>query len=239
MASLQVSVFAVAVACSGLASCDDAREAPSQAAGPLATASATDPRPTEAAPDADAPPASAAIAPRDPWSEVLDERVLQDGRLGPGSKLVALPTITAAADVGCAACSLAGKPTMIVAAALDDPRAERALQDLDAIHRFYADDGLAALAVLAPANADRLVTPPDPRAAIDRALALGRRLRLALPLHVPARVDDGGNRVWEDYYAVHDSPLVLLVGDRAIVELLPSGVASRDNAGAGSRNRPE
>jgi hypothetical protein len=178
-------------------------------------------------------------APSDPWAEVLASRVLVDGRLGPGSKLVALETIAAAdAAPGCAACALAGKPKLVVAVAQDDEGTDEALRDLDAIHRYYADNGLSAVAIVAPFAGNRLITPMDPRAAIDIALAQSRRSRIALPVHVPARVDDGGNRVWEEYYAVSTTPLVLLVGaddrivfsaaapadwaalDRAIVEVL-------------------
>jgi hypothetical protein len=103
--------------------------------------------------------------------------------------------------------------------------------------------------VLAPRDGDRLITPADPRAAIGRAIALRDRLRLALAVHVPARVDDGGNRVWDEYYAVGPSPLVLLVGpddrvlfsaaappdwsalDQAIVDALDgASVDARDRA---------
>ena len=115
-----------------------------------------------------------------------------------------------------------------------------------AIYRFYADNGLAGVVVLAPSDGDRLITPEDPRAVIGRALALRDRLRLATPVHVPARVDDGGNRVWDEYYAVRQSPLVLLVGpddrvlfsaaapadwsalDRAIVDALADGAEPRE-----------
>lgn len=199
-------------------------------------------------------------APSDPWAEVLASRVLVDGRLGPGSKLVALETIAAPdAAPACAACALAGKPTLFVAVAEADATTDAALRDLDAIHRFYADNGLSAVAIVAPFVGDRLITPADPRAVIEGALAQSRRSRIALPMHVPARVDDGENqarsavgtnRVWDEYYAVTTTPLVLLVGkgdrivfsaaapadwaalDRAIVDALgladpvpPAGVA--------------
>jgi hypothetical protein len=171
--------------------------------------------PVEAAPAEHAvPPSSAPPSPAsDPWADVLASRVLVEGRLGPGSKLVALETIAEPdAKPVCGPCSLGKTTKLVVAAALDDEAAHETLRDLDAIHRFYADNGLAAVMVLAPRDRDRLITPPDAGAEIGRALALRDRLRLALPVHVPARVDDGGNRVWDEYYAVDRTPLVLLVG---------------------------
>jgi len=188
--------------------CDDGRVAERDRRGetPPVTAASAELAATPAELVA-APPSPAS----DPWAEVLASRVLVEGRLGPGSKLVALETIAdPEAKAGCAACSLGPTTKLVVAASLDDDG--ETLRDLDAIHRFYADNGLAGLVVVAPRGGDRLITPEDPRAAIGRAHALRDRLRLALAVHVPARVDDGGNRVWDEYYAVGRSPLVLLVG---------------------------
>jgi hypothetical protein len=190
-----------AVACT--IACDD----------PSATGRAAHEVPAEAVPADRAATPSAAPAPvaSDPWAELLARRVLEDGRLGRGSELVALDTLAAAdAKPDCAACSLGKTTKLVVAASLDD--GSETLRDLDAIHRFYADNGLGGVLVLAPREGDRLITPPDPRDAISRALALRDRLRLAMAVHVPARVDDGGNRVWDEYYAVGRSPMVLLVG---------------------------
>jgi hypothetical protein len=138
----------------------------------------------------------------------------REGRLGPGSEIVALQTIAAPkTSPGCATCSLSSRPILVIAAAIDDATADETLRDLDAMWRYYADDGLGGVLVLAPRMGTRLGTPDDPGAAIERALARARRLRLAIPVHVPARVDDGGNRVWDEDYAVATTPLALLVGD--------------------------
>jgi hypothetical protein len=174
-----------------------------------------DARPAAPTTAIDAPQArpEAEVAASDPWSRALAARVLVDGRLGPGTELVALDTLAAPDGApSCATCSTKGTSTLFVASSLDDAADHEILRDLDAMFRYYADDGLAGVMVLAPANGDRLITPEDPRAAIDRALALRDRLHLAIDVRVPARVDDGGNRAWDEWYAVAGAPLVLLVG---------------------------
>lgn len=149
-------------------------------------ASAPDPRPAAPSTAIDAPQTAAVAeeAPRDPSPR---DRA---------ADLVALETIAAPdGPVRCAACSNDAALTLLVVASADDAAVHESLRDLDAMFRYYADDGLAGVLVLVSAESDR---------AIDRAAALRDRLRLAIDVRVPARVDAAAR--------IAGGPLAVLVG---------------------------
>ncbi len=169
-----MGVLCAAIAC-------DATPGPD--AGPAAPSTAI---------DAPREPDAAAVAPSDP-SPPVDRT----------SALVALETLAAPdGKPRCAACSSDAALTLLVAASLDDEAIRESLRDLDAMVRFYADDGLAGVLVLAATAHDPPIGP-----AIDRALALRDRLRLAMDVRVPARPDAVTDAAW-----LADGPHVVLVG---------------------------
>jgi len=139
------------------------------------------------------------------------------GPLASGTRAPAIATVDDDAP-SCAICAFDGGPKLVVLGALADPGLDEPLRDLDAIASFYADDGLGAFIVLGEQDGELVRAPVDPSAHRVDAEQLHARLRLALPVRVPAR-DPAGF----DSYRVAQSPTVLLLDRSGTV--LWSGIA--------------
>jgi hypothetical protein len=143
-----------------------------------------------------------------------------EGPLALGVVALQISTVAEDATITCEICRHDRGPKLVVLGALDDPSWSSALQDLDAIAGFYADDGLGAFVVLGERAGEQLRAPGDPTAVRGRVDELRAALRLGSPVLVAARGELGF-----DEYRIAKSPTVLLLDGKGTV--LWSGIAER------------
>jgi hypothetical protein len=203
----------VLAACLLAPSCDDSKAPRDREADAPAASPSPDPHPTS-----DASTARPRPEPPDPWQTQLASRVLAPSGLAPGSTLVPFECIhTESGDAQCPTSRADATPTIIAVGTADDEGFRRDLQDLDAIVHKYAGQ-LAAVAVITELEDGRARTARDPQTARDTARELARRLRVSLPMVVPAPVQPGQPDVWAAYYNVTTSGTVMLAnGDDEVV----------------------
>lgn len=161
--------------------------------------------------------------PEDPWQTLLASRQLAPSGLAAGSRLSAFEIIESeSGDTYCQVCRYGSRPKIIAAGTADDEAFRADLQDLDAIVHKYGD-AVAAFAVITELENGEARTARDPEAALARAHAIKRELRLSMPVVVPAPVEAGANDVWGAYYNVRSSRTVMFADGKNQVRFTAVG----------------
>lgn len=151
----------------------------------------------------------------DKWQKKLDSRVLADSGLGVGGKLSAFDIINCdTGDEYCQVCKYGSSPKIMAVGTPDDEAFRKDLQDLDAIVKKYGEDKVKAFAVVTDIKDGKAPLPADAAAAQATAKKLKDELRITMPVVIPAAGDDGGNKVWTEYYNVTRSRTVMFADGR-------------------------
>lgn len=125
-----------------------------------------------------------------------------------GDRLEPIATVDAAGKPACTHCAAKG-PTMIVLATATALAKDETWRDLDAMARFYADDQLTTLAVVAGHRDGGLVAGNAADAkTVD---ATRRRQRIAMPVFAAAATATAEARALDDVPALADDPTVVLL----------------------------
>lgn len=218
-----------------LAACD----APKTDAAPAKTASAkTAPAkaaPAEAEQDATAKgaeqdaPEDAEGDIKDPWQEKLATRVLAKSGLDVGSRLSAFDIINCeSGDQYCQVCKFGGNAKIMAVGTSDDEAFRKDLKDLDAIAQKYEANNVKAFAVITDIVDGKAQTPGDAKALQEKADAIRKELGIKMPVVVPAP-EEGGNKIWDEYYNITASRTVMFADGKNNVKF--SAVGPDDWAG--------
>jgi hypothetical protein len=179
-------------------------------------AEATPEKPAEAAPDeAPEPEPAGPAAEMDPWQKKLESRVLADSGIGVGGKLSAFDIVNCeSGEEYCQVCRYGGSPKIMVVGAPDDDRFKANVKDVDAIVKKYGEDKVKAFAVVTDIADGKALTPRDRAAAQKKADALRQELAVSMPVVIPSPGEEGGNRVWDEYYNITKSPTIMFADGR-------------------------
>lgn len=126
------------------------------------------------------------------------------------------PFIVQSSETGetyCQVCAFGGKPTIMVAADLDDPELESHLTRIQQTIARHEKEGLVGFAVIASAKDGSLRPASDTPAVFSRLKAMRARLHLTMPLvTLPAKLTEhelkNYNR-FDESYALDGTPTVL------------------------------
>jgi hypothetical protein len=187
-------------------------------------------------PPGDAPAAEASPRPEqaepepDPWQAKLQARVLADSGLGVGGRLSAFDIVNCeTGETYCQVCRFGSNPKLMAVGTIDDEDFQEDLQNLDAIAQKYGQKDLKAFAVVTDLRGGKAVTPADATALQEKAKALREKLRISMPIVVPAPGDDGPNEIWDEYYNITKSRTVMFADGRNEVKW--NGVGPQDWSG--------
>lgn len=212
--------------------CERSTDASSSSSAPKAATSPEPSAPPPSGREADAAPPRDSAPPGEPLRRAL----------GKGDRLPPLAALDPAGAPQCSHCASKG-PTMLVFATATTLVEGESWRDLDAIGRFYADDGLTALAIVAGHRDGTLVAGNAADAqTVDATRA---RRRIAMPVLAAAATGTADARALADAPLLADDPTVVLLDasgavawtgtrdaswqalDRAIVGLVaPAAVAT-------------
>jgi hypothetical protein len=204
--SLLLAALLVAPACDGANPADANANADGKQPAPPAD------------PEAKAGNAPAPAPAADPWQSKLASRVLADSGLGKDGKLTAFDIVNCeSGEQYCQVCRFGGSPKVMAVGSLDDAAFHEDLKDLDAIVKKYGEDKVKAFAVVTEIVDGKGITPKDVEAAKQKANDLRQKLAISFPVVVPAPVEGGGNREWDEYYNITKSRTVMFADGRNTV----------------------
>lgn len=166
------------------------------------------------------------------WQERLASRVLADSGLGEGGKFSPFDIVNC--DTGeeyCQVCKFGSNPKIMAVGTLEDPAFKEDLKNIEALVAKYGEDKVKAFAVITDLQDGKAKTPAPEVA--DKAKALKAEMKLSMPVVVPARDEQAGNKIWEEYYNVTKSRTVMFSNGRNEVKysaVAPTDLAKLDEA---------
>ncbi|MCB9752430.1 MAG: hypothetical protein H6713_20950 [Myxococcales bacterium] len=157
-----------------------------------------------------------------------DTRVLAESGLGVGGELRPFEVVDAVSgERSCQLCELGPSPRIVAVGTLEDAAFHDDLQNLDAIVKKYGDARLKAFGVITEIRDGRSITPIKQREELmERVKTLRAKLRVDIPIVVPATQDEGPNKAFDDYYNITRSRTLMLADGENTVKF--SAVAPPD-----------
>jgi hypothetical protein len=150
----------------------------------------------------------------------IDVAPRQAPALAVGDRLAPVPSRAADGTVDCGACRLGQVPRLLVVGSIDALARAEIWRDLDAIARLYADNGLAALAIVVTREGDTTKPATDPSLSATQIEEVRKRGRIAMPVEIAT-----------------DTAALVGVADDPSVVLVDGGDIVRFVGGAGSHWR--
>ncbi len=168
--------------------------------------------------DAPAMPAAPSDAPVSPEAEAEAEPApAAPAPLAKGDRMLEVATHAEDGVIGCGPCRTQGGPRLLVLGSLEAISRGDTWRDLDAIAQLYADNGLHALAIVAPASGGRLHGVAEPGGLAARAAKIRSQQRIAMAVDVAAAVAADDAKAIHALATIVEDPTVVLTSEDGTV----------------------